>query len=217
MKKVTLFVVVFVSLFVTAQETKKDKGLQGAWFATSQFGYQSTEDGSIKSSNLMILPVAGTFITPSIAVGAGLGYINVKNENGFASGTTLNSSLYVIQPLARKYWNITGGLYFFGQLAAPIITGKESTANIDVTQYGLAASGGFDIFLSKHFSVEFSYMLANLSVTKLGNYPGTSGSVTTTNFALASVASIDPAYNRALFGSGAGIVNPLSFGFKFIF
>lgn len=206
MKKIVLSAVVFASLIMNAQE----KGLKGAWFATSQFGYQKTDNsGGNTATNLMILPVAGTFVTPTVAVGAGVGYINITKQ--LASADVAKSDLFVIQPLARKYWNIAGNFYFFGQMAAPIIFGEEKLSATKISQFGLAASGGIDFFVSKHFSVEFSYMLANLSVTKVGT------NTTTTNFALASVASIDPAYGNILGASNGGIVNPLSFGFKFVF
>lgn len=206
MKKIVLSAAIFVSIFANAQ----DKGLKGAWFATSQFGYQSTDNGGgNKNTNLLVLPVAGTFVTPSVALGAGLGYLNITKD--VANVNVAKSDLYVIQPLARKYWNVAGGFYFFGQLAAPIIVGSETISKTDVSQFGLAASGGFDYFISKHFSVEFSYMLGNFSVTKVGT------NATTTNFSLASVASVDPAYANALGASNGGLINPLSFGFKFIF
>ena len=206
MKKIVLSAAIFASLFLNAQE----KGLQGAWFATSQVGYQSTDNGSgNKSTNLLILPVAGTFVAPSVAVGAGVGYLNITKD--VANVNVAKSNLYVIQPLVRKYWNLTGGFYFFGQMAAPIVFGSETISSTDVSQFGLAASGGFDYFLSKHFSVEFSYMLGNFSITKVGN------NTTTTNASLASVASIDQSYTNALGGSNGGLINPLSFGFKFVF
>jgi opacity protein-like surface antigen len=111
------------------------------------------------------LPVVGTFVTPSVAVGAGVGFINMKSESN--TGTTAKTDLIVIEPLARKYWNVAGSLYFFGQLAAPIIIGKEKESDLKVSQVGLALSGGFDYFVTKSFSVEFSYDLANFTSTTL--------------------------------------------------
>lgn len=192
---------------------QKNEGLKGTWFATSQFGYQQQKTGDAKSTNLTVLPIVGHFVTPSVAVGAGVGYINIKAETG--SAKEANSQLYVIQPLVRKYWNVTGGLYFMGQLAAPIITGKEKESDLKISQFGLAASGGFDYVIGKHFTVEFSYNLANFSVTTLK--PTTGEKTTITDFSLAHVANVDPFYNTALAGSVSGITTPLAFGFKFLF
>ncbi|KFF17098.1 outer membrane beta-barrel protein [Flavobacterium hydatis] len=212
MKKIlTLVSIVLVGFSVKAQEA--NEGLKGAWFVTSQFGYQQTKTDDVKSTNLLVMPIVGKFITPSVAVGAGLGFINIKADSD--KGTAANSNLVVIQPLARKYWNVAGSLYFFGQLAAPIITGKEKESELKVNQFGLSLSGGFDFFVTKYFSVEFSYDLANFTSTTLD--PKDGSKTTVTNFGLAHVANVDSYYNGALGGSNPNLTSPLSFGFKFIF
>lgn len=212
MKKiVALISIALIGLTAKAQEV--NQGLKGAWFATSQFGYQQTKTADVKNTSLSVLPIVGTFVTPSVAVGAGFGYMNIKAESD--KGTAAKTDLIVIEPLARKYWNVAGSLYFFGQLAAPVITGKEKESDLKVTQFGLSLSGGFDYFVTKNFSVEFSYDLANFTSTTLD--PKTGEKTTVTNFGLAHVASVDPFYNSALGGSSPNLTSPLSFGFKFIF
>ena len=79
--------------------------------------------------------------------------MNIKSEDN--TGTLANTGLVAIEPLVRNTGGISGGLYFFGQLAAPIITGKKES-ELKVSQFGLSASGGMDMILGKHFSVEFS-------------------------------------------------------------
>jgi len=212
MKKiVTLVSLVLIGLTAKAQESTQ--GLKGAWFATSQFGYQQTKTADAKNTTLSVLPVVGTFVTPSVAVGAGIGYINIKADSD--AGTSSKTDLIVIQPLARKYWNVAGSLYFFGQLALPVITGKEKESELKVSQFGLALSGGFDYFVTKNFSVEFSYDLANFTSTTLD--PKVGEKTTVTNFGLAHVANVEPLYNGALGGSNPNLTSPLSVGFKFIF
>lgn len=212
MKKLLLAAgIVLVTL--TAQAQEKSKGLEGAWWATAQFGYQQTKTGDIKGTNLTVLPLAGYFVSPSVTVGAGVGMINIKSEN--AGTTAANTNLIVIEPLVRKYWNVAGNFYFFGQLAAPVITGKEKESDTKVSQFGLAMSGGVDFFVTKNFSVEFSYDLANFTSTTID--PKTGDKTTVTNFSLAHVASAEPVYIDALGGSMPNLTTPLSFGFKFIF
>ncbi|AWK05444.1 hypothetical protein HYN56_14835 [Flavobacterium crocinum] len=212
MKKiVTLVSIVLISLSAKAQETSQ--GLKGAWFATSQFGYQQTKTADAKNTTLSVLPIVGTFVTPSVAVGAGVGYINIKADSD--AGTAAKTDLFVAQPLVRKYWNIAGSLYFFGQLAVPVITGKEKESELKVTQIGVSMSGGFDYFVTKNFSVEFSYDLANFTSTTID--PKTGDKTTVTNFGLAHVANVDPFYNTALAGSNPNLTSPVSVGFKFIF
>jgi len=212
MKKiVTLVSMVLIGLTAKAQDSTE--GLKGAWFATSQFGYQQTKTADDKNTTLSVLPIVGTFVTPSVAVGAGVGFINIKADSD--AGTAAKTNLFVAQPLVRKYWNIAGSLYFFGQLAVPIITGKEKESELKVNQVGLSLSGGFDYFVTKNFSVEFSYDLANFTSTTLD--PKTGDKTTVTNFGLAHVANVDPFYNTALAGSNPNLTSPVSVGFKFIF
>ncbi len=202
-----------VLIGLTAKAQDSTQGLKGAWFATSQFGYQQTKTADDKNTTLSVLPIVGTFVTPSVAVGAGVGFINIKADSD--AGTAAKTNLFVAQPLVRKYWNVAGSLYFFGQLAVPIITGKEKESELKVNQVGLSLSGGFDYFVTKNFSVEFSYDLANFTSTTLD--PKTGDKTTVTNFGLAHVANVDPFYNTALAGSNPNLTSPVSVGFKFIF
>ena len=191
----------------------QDKGLQGAWFATAQIGYTQTKTGDFKNTNTTILPIVGTFVTPSVALGIGIGSVGMKAETPTA--TTAETNLLVIQPLARKYYNLAGSLYFFGQAALPIISGKEKQSELEISQYGLSVSSGFDYFISKSISIEFSYNLINLSQTTLT--PKTGDKTTITDFSVAHVANVDSTYNGVLHGSNPTLTTPLSFGFKFLF
>ncbi|WP_112111802.1 outer membrane beta-barrel protein [Flavobacterium aciduliphilum] len=211
MKKILLVAAIALStLTANAQDKKESKGLQGAWFATAQVGYLQSKTGDLKNTNTTILPIVGTFVSPSVALGVGVGNISMKSE---AVTKTTDASLLVVQPLARKYYNVAGGLYFFGQAALPIISGKEKVSDLKVNQFGVAISSGFDYFVTKSLSVEFSYNLVNFSQTTLT--PKTGDKTTTTDFSLAHVATVDSSYN--LSGAGVSLTTPLSFGFKFIF
>ena len=211
MKKLFLVAAIALGLSVNAQE--KSSGLQGAWFATAQIGYTQTKSGDLKSTNTTILPIVGTFVSPSVAVGIGVGSVGIKSEN--ATKTFAKTNLFVAQPMVRKYWNATEKLYFFGQIATPIITGKENESELKISQYGAAASAGFDFFITKNLSVEISYNMINFSQTTLT--PKTGDKTTITDFSVAHVANVDSTYNGVLDGSLPTLTTPLSFGFKFIF
>lgn len=213
MKKILLIAGLSLLSFVGQAQEKESKGLEGAWFATSQFGYQQSKTADVKHTNMSVIPIVGTFVTPSVAVGAGVGYVNIKSESD--AGTAANTGILVVEPLVRKYWNIAGNLYFFGQVAAPIMSGKEKESDLKVTQFGVSMSGGFDFFVTKNFSVEFSYDLANFTSTTLK--PDGGDKTTVTNFSVAHVATVDPVYVDALGGSMPNLTSPLSFGFKFVF
>ncbi|MDL2303327.1 hypothetical protein LJC28_02915 [Dysgonomonas sp. OttesenSCG-928-D17] len=137
MKKMILVVVLAtVCLFANAQD-----GLKGTWFAGGEISYSDVSD--VKST--MVLPIAGTFVSPDVAVGLGVGYMSVK-ENG------VTDDAFVVKPLVRKYWNITGPLYLFGQAAAPMIFG-------DNTQLGLQLSPGLDFVVTSWMTIETSFTI----------------------------------------------------------
>lgn len=213
MKKLFLLAgIALLSLNANAQE-KENKGLKGAIWATCQVGYDQTKTGDDKSTNTTILPIVGYFVSPSVTVGVAAGSVSIKNES--AGVTNAKTNLLVVEPLVRKYWNVAGNFYFFGQVGAPIINGKESESNLKVSQFGLAMSGGMDYFVTKNFSVEFSYNLANFSTTTLT--PETGDKTTVTDFSLAHVANVESTYNGALGGSMPTLTSPLAFGFKLVF
>lgn len=139
MKRILIVITLaLVSLGISAQE-----GLKGTWFAGGEFSYA---DHGSKSSSTTILPIAGTFVSPSVAVGAGIGYMGNKVDG-------VNTDLFVFKPLVRKYWNITGPVYLFGQAAAPMIFGDG------VTNLALEVSPGIDLVVTSWMTIETSFSI----------------------------------------------------------
>lgn len=159
MKK--LFLLGFLALsclFVNAQE-----GLQGTWFAGGAVGFGSSKDGQgdeqTKNTSFAIQPLVGTFISPNVAVGAAIGFASDKEKLG---GEQVSKTTgFVIQPFARKYWNLTGNLYFFGEAALPVEFGSGEGANSDskitYTDFNLVLSPGFDWIVNSWFTVETKF------------------------------------------------------------
>ena len=160
MKKILLLAsVVLFTLTSNAQE--KSKGLQGVWFVGGQLQFSSTKTGDVKSDSNTVLPVVGNFISPSVAIGCGVGTINSSDTNS-AGVKTSNSSTFVFKPLVRKYWNVAGNLYFFGQAALPIMSGKETVSNSKTSSVALEVSPGFDYIINKWMTVETSFSILNV-------------------------------------------------------
>lgn len=180
MKKLFLFTV--AAVLFAAKGFSQDDGLKGTWFATAQFGYQDT--GSLKTTTF--IPIIGTFVAPTTAIGIGGGVISSKPEGGKSATTT------VIEPLVRKYWNVSGNLFFFGQGAVPILLSDGSNT------YGVTVTPGLDYVVNSWFTVEFSATLLNFSVTS----PDSGSSTTSFSF--------NPMAHSAL-GTTAQV------GFKFLF
>ncbi|WP_298118998.1 outer membrane beta-barrel protein [Flavobacterium sp.] len=147
-----------MSLTANAQE-----GLKGAWWAAGQVSFSSDKAGDDKSTSNMILPIVGTFISPSVTVGAGVGVISGKTEVG--SVTTSETSTFVVKPLVRKYWNIKGGLFFYGQAALPVTFGKDKVADSKTSSFSLELAPGFDYFVNKWLTVETSFTIFNVGTS----------------------------------------------------
>ncbi len=175
MKKLFLLAgIALMSLNVNAQE-KEDKGLEGVWWAAGQVSFSSSKTGDAKTTSNMILPIVGTFISPSVTVAAGVGVISGKTDTG--SAVTSETSTIVIKPLVRKYWNISGGLFFFGQAALPVTFGKDKIADSKSSSFALEVSPGFDYIVNKWLTVETSFSIFNVGST---TFTPDSGDKTTT-------------------------------------
>lgn len=175
MKKLFLLAgIALMSLNVNAQE-KEDKGLEGVWWAAGQVSFSSSKTGDAKTTSNMILPIVGTFISPSVTVAAGVGVISGKTDTG--SAITSETSTIVIKPLVRKYWNISGGLFFFGQAALPVTFGKDKVADSKTSSFALEVSPGFDYIVNKWLTVETSFSIFNVGST---TFTPDSGDKTTT-------------------------------------
>lgn len=175
MKKLFLLAgIALMSLNVNAQE-KENKGLEGVWWAAGQVSFSSSKTGDAKTTSNMILPIVGTFISPSVTVAAGVGVISGKTDTG--SAITSETSTIVIKPLVRKYWNISGGLFFFGQAALPVTFGKDKVADSKSSSFALEVSPGFDYIVNKWLTVETSFSIFNVGST---TFTPDSGDKTTT-------------------------------------
>jgi hypothetical protein len=170
MKKI-LLVAGIVLLSLTANAQEKSKGLQGVWWAAGQVSFDSSKTGDAKTNSSMILPILGTFISPDVTVGLGIGNINSTTKLG--SATTAESNTFVIKPLVRKYWNVSGSLFFFGQAALPVMIGKDKITDLKTSSVALTIAPGFDYVINKWLTVETSFDVLNVSTStstpKVGN------------------------------------------------
>jgi hypothetical protein len=111
----------------------------------------------------MILPIVGTFVSPDVTVALGIGNINSTTKAG--SVTSAESNTFVIKPLARKYWNIKGGLFFFGQAAVPIMLGKDKITDDKTSSVALELAPGFDYVINKWLTVETSFTVLSVGTS----------------------------------------------------
>jgi len=148
---------------LNAQQSDESMSLNGRWFLMGQAGYNSSNEGDTQSYNF--IPQVGTFVAEDVALGLGIGYQGTKEEREFNDMTnTDKSELFIIKPLARKYWNINEKLYFFGELAVPFGFGKitnentvgntTSSTEAKYTNIGVQLAPGLDYYLSNNWSIE---------------------------------------------------------------
>lgn len=165
MKKILLIAgIVLLSFKGMAQE--KSQGLQGTWWVAGQVSYASEKTGDAKTTSNMILPIVGYFFAPSVTFGVGVGNISSTEDN--AAGVTIaDSNTFVVKPLLRKYWNISGNLYMYGQAALPIMMGKDKITDAKSTSFGVELAPGFDYVLNKWMTVETSFTIFNFSSTTI--------------------------------------------------
>lgn len=195
MKKLVFAVGMFLLMGASAAQAQ---GFKGKWFVMGEAGYSTQSDGNLKQYS--ILPVVGTFVAPTTAIGVGVGYIGSKDER-VANVTTKNNT-FIVQPLVRKYWGISDNFLIFGQAAVPLtfgkVTAEDANAKVEqkATGYGVQLSPGVDYFFTKHFSMEASFGLVGWSASK------PKGGETSNDFGV---------------GVNSGFMNGMKFGLKYIF
>lgn len=184
----------------------QDKGLEGTWWVGGQVSFNSEKTGTVENSSNMFLPIVGYFIAPSTTLGLGIGTMGSKAVNG-AGTTTSEESTFIVKPLVRKYWNVKGGLYFFGQAALPIMMGKVTTGADPgkTNSFGLEVSPGFDYIVNSWMTVETSFTIFNVGSKTVTPDSGAE-KTTTTSFSANPMNSVG---DRTLGG--------LQLGVKFLF
>lgn len=160
MKKLLLIgTFIFTCLFASAQD-----GLKGTWFVGGALNIGSNKSYAtgteVKTDSYTIQPLLGTFVSPSVAVGGALGYSHTKIVD-----SKINT--FTIMPLARKYWNVTGSLYFFGQAALPVEIGNTKLGDLKTNTLGVAVAlaPGFDWIVTSWMTVETSFTLVSAGYT----------------------------------------------------
>ncbi|MGJ1264542.1 outer membrane beta-barrel protein [Sphingobacterium spiritivorum] len=165
MKKLLFSIIAMLLIGTTAVQAQ---GFKGKWFIMGEAGYSTQSDGNIQ--HYSVLPVVGTFVAPTTAIGLGVGYLGQKDKT--VPNIVGKKEAFIVQPLARKYWGITDNFLIFGQAAVPLTFGKNSIDANGVktdnkfTGYGVQLSPGIDYFMSSHFSIEASFGLLGWSAVK---------------------------------------------------
>lgn len=133
----------------------QDSGFEGRTFITGSVGFSNqtkTEEnafgiGTYKENTFSIAPTVGHFVSPTVALGLGLGYANTKIE-----GDSETANAFSVTPLVRKYWGVGNNLYIFGQAALPL--GWVKAGESKISTIGFQVAPGLDYFITNNWSIE---------------------------------------------------------------
>ena len=135
------------------------QGLKGTWFAGGNISYTKNEfslvsDDLVDTKAFTIMPLLGNFVSPTVAVGGAIGYTHADLDG-------IKNNTFTLMPLARKYWNIAGNLYVFGQMALPVAFGtiKNDIPDIDTFGMHFEVSPGFDLIVNDWMTIEAYFTL----------------------------------------------------------
>lgn len=144
MKK-TIFITFLacLTIFNSYAQEEESQGLKGAWWALGQLEFTDSEADD--TSTFTILPVVGTFVSPTVTIGLGAGYTSTKVGDADAADAL------IVMPLVRNYWGINDKLYIFGQADVPLLFFDDATA------YGFNVRPGIDYFLSGKVTIEATF------------------------------------------------------------
>ncbi len=184
MKKIILAAIIATFTLTNSYSQKENKGFKGVWWGLASFNYSKTTD---TDASFTILPAAGLFISPTVTVGAAIGYTNALG----------NTNTYIIKPLIRKYYGMSDKFFLFLEGNIPLLL------NENFTGYGFNIEPGIDFFIGGSWTVEAKFGRFGYNTIKQEN--GSSTSTTSFGFNMFDAQTQE--------GLGTGI----TLGLKYIF
>ena len=137
---------------------------KGTTYISGQVGYEGSKNNNndVTNDTFGIVPTVGYFVSSDVAVGVGVGYVSASQTSPSVTGEVKNStSAFIVEPFARKYWNIGEKLFFFGQLSVPMAFGNDKVkvegnevSNEKFSSFGVTVKPGLDYFLNNNWSIE---------------------------------------------------------------
>lgn len=173
MKKVILSVAaIFAFGFANAQETVSEGFTKGDVFINGAIGFGSTKTGDFKTSDFVVAPKAGYFVTENIAVGIALGYESSKVE----LVDDLTNNTFSIGAFGRYYFTPASKFSIFGELGLNYnnYDNEFGTDNDGLLVpaagkgdgFGVSVAPGVSYFIAKNFALEASFGILGYNSTK---------------------------------------------------
>ena len=166
MKKVLLSAVALLAFgFANAQEEEKGNGgfAKGDVFVSGALTLSSAKTGDFKENSFEIAPKVGYFVTENIAVGASIGFMSNKIDNGAADAS--NSGLG-LGAFGRYYFTPASKFSLFAELGLDYTSYDNEFfvdgdgdyvvpgGSFESKEVGFGLGAGMNYFVSSNFSIE---------------------------------------------------------------
>ena len=173
MKKVILSVAaVFAFGFANAQETVSEGFTKGDVFISGAVGFGSTKTGDFKTSDFVVAPKVGYFVTDNIAVGVAVGYESSKIE----VVDDLTNNTFSVGAFGRYYFTPASKFSIFGELGLNY-NNYDNEFGVDNDGllvpvdgkgdgFGVSVAPGVSYFIAKNFALEASFGILGYNSTK---------------------------------------------------
>jgi len=169
MKKIILAAIAVMGFsFANAQTGGFSKG---DVFVSGAVSVDSHKTGDAKSSEFVIEPRVGYFVSENIAIGAKLGFGSEKDndykDNSFTAGA-----------FGRYYFTPASQFSIYGQAGIDFTNHKYKPSDAKANEIGANLGLGLSYFLSNHFAIEATWLGVGYSVNNNGGH----GAEKTNNF-----------------------------------
>lgn len=173
MKKLILSSAIALFGMVSAQESETPGFVKGDTFITGAVGYSNTTEGNVENNTFAIAPSVGYFVSPNIAVGARVGYVNSK-ETDKTTLITVEDKMdtFTAGAFGRYYYTPASRFSIFGELNANYGTQKFTntvgavTTDAKFNGFDINIAPGVNYFISKNFALEATWGVLGYSSFK---------------------------------------------------
>ena len=133
------------------------------------FGFETESYADSKESSFEIAPRFSYFVSDNIAVGAKIGFMSMKGDNGTVD--TLDAQTLSLGAFGRYYMTPASKFSVFAELGFDYNSTDDKLADAKLNGFDLGVGPGVSYFLSDAFAIEASWGMLNYATEK-GDWTG---------------------------------------------
>ncbi len=170
--------------FANAQDAKEESAgggfANGDVFISGSVGINSSKTGDFKTNDFNITPRVGFFVADNIAIGASLGYMSTKLDDG---SDDVSNSAFSVGVFGRYYATPASDFSFFAELGFDYLSYDSEFAVIDgeifvgdskPSEMRIGLRPGVSYFMSSNWALE-----ASIGALEYSSYDPDGGDKTT--------------------------------------